>query len=93
MPKPKRMTERMKDKIMENKMTFEAALARLEEQVKRLESGALSLDEMLLGYEEAIRLSRICHARLEGAKERVAILERDASGGYVEHPFDGEGAV
>ncbi len=59
---------------------FEAALERLEEIVKALEDGELALDSSLELFEEGIRLSRLCHGKLEQAERRVELLLKDASG-------------
>lgn len=53
---------------------FEAALAELEQIVKRLEDGDLPLEDSLQLYERGVHLSRFCHARLEEAERRVEIL-------------------
>src|SRR4029079_4341892 len=53
---------------------FEAALAELEEIVKKLEGGDLTLEASLALYERGVELSRFCHARLEDAERRVEIL-------------------
>ena len=53
---------------------FEAALAELEQIVKRLEDGDLPLEDSLQLYERGVHLSRFCHARLEEAERRVEVL-------------------
>jgi exodeoxyribonuclease VII small subunit len=63
--------------------TFEQALARLEEIVQRLEKGDLPLEESLVLYEEGIRLSKLCHGRLEEAEGRIELLQKDARGELV----------
>ena len=50
---------------------FEKALEELEEIVKKMEAGDLSLDESLKAFEEGIRLSRICADRLDEAERKV----------------------
>jgi len=60
--------------------TFEAALKRLEEIVQSLEKGDLALDDSLKLYEEGIKLSRLCHAKLEEAEGKIALLLKDARG-------------
>jgi exodeoxyribonuclease VII small subunit len=60
--------------------TFETALKRLEEIVQALEKGELALDESLRLYEEGIELSRLCHAKLEEAEVKIALLLKDARG-------------
>jgi exodeoxyribonuclease VII small subunit len=59
---------------------FETALKRLEEIVKKLENGELSLDSALQLFEEGIKLSRFCHTKLEEAELRVEILVKNSSG-------------
>lgn len=63
--------------------TFEAALQKLETIVQRLEKGELALEESLGLYEEGIRLSRLCHAKLEEAEGKIELLVKDARGDVV----------
>lgn len=59
--------------------TFEAALARLEDIVKRLEEGDVPLDEAIATFETGLALLRGCRARLEAAELRVReLMEPDA---------------
>ncbi len=67
---------------------FETALKRLEEIVKKLESGDQSLDSALELFEEGIKLSRFCHSRLEQAERRVEILLKGDSGVTRPVPFE-----
>ncbi len=69
---------------------FEDALARLEEIVRELESGDLPLEQSLRMFEEGIKLSRICHKRLEDAERRVDMLLKDKAGTVVAQPFPEE---
>jgi exodeoxyribonuclease VII small subunit len=69
---------------------FETALKRLEEIVKKLESGDQSLDSALELFEEGIKLSRSCHSKLEQAERRVEILLKDNSGQPRAVPFETE---
>jgi exodeoxyribonuclease VII small subunit len=71
-------------------MDFESALKRLEEIVKKLEGGDLSLDSALELFEEGIRLSRFCHTKLGQAERRVEILLKDESGQMRSAPFETE---
>jgi exodeoxyribonuclease VII small subunit len=71
-------------------MTFEAAMKRLEEIVQRLERGELPLEESLSLYEEGIRLSRLCHTRLDEAEGRIEVILKDARG---EAALDREGRL
>jgi len=60
--------------------TFEQALQQLEQIVQKLEKGELPLEESLKLYEEGIRLSRLCHGKLEEAEGRIEVLLKDARG-------------
>ena len=70
--------------------SFEQALKALESLVERLEKGELSLEESLKLYEEGIRLSRLCHGKLEEAEGKIEMLLKDARG---EPSVDGKGRV
>ncbi len=50
---------------------FEELLKELDEIVKQLESGELSLDESIKKYERGIELSKLCKDKLMSAKEVV----------------------
>lgn len=65
---------------MENNLTFEQALSRLESIVKELESGDTSLEESLVLFEEGVRLSAVCSSLLKNAKQKVEILIESADG-------------
>lgn len=69
-----------KEKPAEESPSFEAAVERLERIVQRLEKGELPLEESLALYEEGVKLSRLCHARLEEAEGRIEVLMKDARG-------------
>ena len=72
-------------------LSFEDALKRLEEIVRKLESGEASLDEAIELYSEGDRLKQQCEARLQAAQARIEKIQfgRDgAPSGTV--PFDGE---
>ena len=53
---------------------FEAAIAKLEGIVKKLEEGDQALETSLELYERGVQLSRFCHTRLEEAEKRIEIL-------------------
>ena len=67
--------------------TFEEALGQLEALVARLEAGDLPLEEALRAFEEGVRLTRLCAARLEDAERRVHLLTRTPEGAEQEVPF------
>jgi exodeoxyribonuclease VII small subunit len=66
--------------VTETPVSFESALKQLEDVVQRLEKGELPLEESLKLYEDGIRLSRYCHAKLEEAEGKIEQLMKDARG-------------
>jgi len=52
-------------------MSFEDALAELEQIVRRLEGGQVKLDEAILSYERGSQLKRHCEGKLNEAQQRV----------------------
>jgi len=70
-------------------LSFEAALRRLEEIVRKLESGEASLDEAIELYSEGDRLKQQCEARLHAAQAKIEKIQLGRNGepaGTV--PFD-----
>ena len=65
---------------------FEVSLKKLEEMVRRLESGELPLEDSLDLFERGIRLSRELQASLQAASLRVTRLLEGPGGG--EAPLD-----
>ena len=71
-----------------NNMNFEEAISKLDSEVKRLESGNMTLDESIDAFENAIKLVKICNERLENAERRVRILTESADGTVTDAPFE-----
>ncbi|HPL64255.1 MAG: exodeoxyribonuclease VII small subunit [Syntrophales bacterium] len=71
------------------KETFEQALAKMEEIVRKMEAGDLTLEESLKAFEEGVRLSGICTKRLEEAERKVEILLKEGRG-LTARPFESE---
>ncbi|MBR4852758.1 MAG: exodeoxyribonuclease VII small subunit [Clostridia bacterium] len=65
---------------MNDKYTFEQALARLEEIVKGLENGSLPLDKSIELFEEGNALVKLCTQKLDAAEQKVRILTETAVG-------------
>jgi exodeoxyribonuclease VII small subunit len=59
------------------KQNFENAMKRLEDIVRELESGEVSLEESLKRFEEGIKLSRLCSKKLDAIEKKVSILLQD----------------
>jgi exodeoxyribonuclease VII small subunit len=70
-------------------MSFEEALARLEELVTRLEAGELPLEETIRTFEEGQALLRTCTELLGKAEQRVKEILRRADGAVDEVEWRG----
>jgi exodeoxyribonuclease VII small subunit len=69
-------------------LSFEAALAELEDVVRRLESGNVALEESLVLYERGAALRAHCDARLKAAEARVAEITQGPDGSVSARPVD-----
>lgn len=65
---------------MENNITFEESLLKLENIIRELEKGEVPLDDMVKKYTEAMSLVKFCNDKLNSATETVnKILAEDGS--------------
>ncbi len=72
-------------------MDFEKKLTRLEEIVGKMEKGDVSLEESLKFFEEGVKLSRECNAKLNEAELKVKkLMSFDKDGNPVTTSFLGE---
>jgi exodeoxyribonuclease VII small subunit len=72
-------------------MDFEKKLGRLEEIVQKMEKGDLALDESLKLFEEGVKLSRDCQARLSEAEAQVKkLVGFDEAGTPITEKFSKE---
>lgn len=53
------------------KLTFEQALEKLEEVVKKLENKEISLDDAVKLYNEGLELSKVCYEQLKESEKLV----------------------
>ena len=74
----------------EHKLTFEAAMQRLDEIVRALEQGDAPLDQSLTLFEEGAKLLKLCNRMLDAAEQKVTALQKGADGAPVSIPFDME---
>jgi|GEM_PF-383979 len=68
--------------------SFEEALMELEQIVTSMESGSLPLEESIKKYEDGIKLSRFCKAKLEKAEKRIEILIKKEDGSVDFEEFE-----
>lgn len=72
------------DTPVDTELTFEQRLDELEALVGQLESGDLSLDEMLARYEHGMALVATCQRQLADAELRVSRIAADT--GEIDGP-------
>ncbi|HFB67901.1 MAG TPA: exodeoxyribonuclease VII small subunit, partial [Calditrichae bacterium] len=65
-----------------------AALNRLEEIARLLESGEAPLEESLALYEEGMKLIEFCNTKLNEAAKKVQKLTRNSEGEFQTEPLD-----
>ena len=69
-------------------MKFEESLGRLDEIVRQLERGEVSLDEALTLFEEGTKLLKQAGKQLDAAEQKVLRLGKGADGAPVESLFE-----
>ncbi len=75
---------------MDDLVTFEVAVEKLEGIVKRLEADSTALDDSLKLFEEGVRLSRFCSQKLEEAEQKVLLLVEAREGGLTLMPLESD---
>ncbi len=74
--------------MSDTKDLFEKNLKELEETVKKLEEGNISLDEMLSLFEKGIKLTKNCTSQLDNAEQKINILMKSENGEMTEEKFE-----
>lgn len=72
------------------KLSFEAALGRLETIVESMESGEVALAELLAKFEDGTKLLKICEARLKDAELKIEQLKKQKDGTIGFEKFETE---
>ena len=73
----------------EKEMTFESAIARLEEIVRLLESGSAPLDESLALFEEGVGLVKLSFPKFCVDRSSIPVLKDAKSRLYAYFQIDG----
>jgi exodeoxyribonuclease VII small subunit len=66
--------------VAKKKLSFEKAMARLDEIVERLESGEASLDETIRLFEEGKRLGQECRRQLTAVEKKIQVIVEKENG-------------
>jgi exodeoxyribonuclease VII small subunit len=61
---------------------------RLEEIVEQMESGKMMLEELIIRYEEGMKLVKVCQERLANAEQRIEIITRNNAGKPIVKDFE-----
>lgn len=72
---------------MKKDMTFESALAELEDTVRKLEGGDMTLDEQIKAFSRSVELVKFCNSALDNAEQKVRLLTESADGTVTDTAF------
>ncbi len=70
---------------------FEISLKKLEEVVRTLEAGSLSLDDSIKAFEEGVKHAAFCAKKLDEAERKVEVLIKQRDGSFRKDPFTTKG--
>ncbi|MGD1053351.1 MAG: exodeoxyribonuclease VII small subunit [Candidatus Dormibacteria bacterium] len=68
-------------------LSYERALAELDQIIERLERGAVALDEAIAAYERGARLAQHCGSLLDRTEQKITQLVVGAGGRIMEKPL------
>lgn len=72
---------------MDEKISFEDKIKKLEEIAVELENGDLDLDSSVAKFEEGMKLSKECNKMLEIAEKKITMLIKGENGELAEENF------
>lgn len=72
---------------MEEKISFEENMKKLEEIAVELEKGDLDLDSSVAKFEEGMKISKECSEMLENAEKKITMLIKGEGGELAEEKF------
>lgn len=78
----------MTDKAV-SEMTFEEAMAALEQVVSQLERGEVALEQSIALYEKGAALKAHCAAKLKSAEEKVELIRQQEGKAVGSTPVEG----
>lgn len=71
--------------------SFEQALAELEELVQAMESGDLSLEQLMDNYAKGMGLAKLCMTSLDRAEKAMDVVLKEKGGAFEELRLEIEG--
>lgn len=72
-------------------LTFEKALARLQEIVDELEEPEKGLEASLTLFEEGVALSRFCRGKIDEIQKRVEVVLKETPEGFATKELEAAG--
>lgn len=78
----------MENQTEQKALSFEEGMIKIEQIVKQLDAGNVTLDESLRLFEEGSRLIHDCSQQLKGYEQRVVRLVKGADGAPQEVSFE-----
>ena len=73
-----------------SEISFEKAMAELEEVINKLEYGEVPLEDSIKLYERGAELKKICEAKLKEAEQKVKNITLDKDGNSLGYGSEGE---
>ncbi len=67
----------MAKKDEEKELSFEESLEKLEEIVKKLETGEVPLDDAIAEFNNAMKLAKVCDEKLKNAEGAISKLVKE----------------
>lgn len=83
----------MTEQTEQDTLSFEQAVAELEQIIHALEQGELPLEDSLKQFERAVMLSRLSQQKLTAAEQKVSILLQQRNGEQLSVLDEDEGAA
>ena len=67
-----------KQTVAQKELSFEQALANLEEIIQRMESGEAPLDSLITHYQTGVKMLKLCREKIEAAEMNIKeVQEKD----------------
>lgn len=82
------ISEEDNTKSVKDEMSYEEAVAMLEQVVAKLESGDVALDESMELFQQGMKLADFCGKKLNSMEEKITKLMLQADGTVSEMPFE-----
>jgi exodeoxyribonuclease VII small subunit len=74
--------------MAEKKQKFEDAMSELQKVTSEMESGDLSLEEMIQHFEKGQKLIKTCSAKLNEIQKKIEIITKKSDGNIAVEEFE-----